>query len=118
MKAVIYKEYGTPQVLQAAEVEKPIPADNEIRIKIQHAEVTKADCEMRSLKFQVNWLRVPMRIALGITKPRKHILGAYFAGEVESTGQNVSRFKKGDQIFGASGIKFGCHAEYICLPEN
>lgn len=118
MKSIIYEKYGPPDVLQVKSAEKPTPKDDEILIKIHAAEVTKADCEMRSLDFQVKWLRLPMRIALGITRPRKKILGGYFAGEVESVGKKVTDFKKGDDIFGTARLRLGAHAEYLCLPAS
>jgi len=100
MKAIVYTKYGSPDVLQVKEVEKPTPKDDEILIKVHASEVTKADCEMRSFNFQVKWFWLPLRVALGLKKPKKQILGGYFAGEVESVGKDVSKFNKGDQIFG------------------
>ncbi|KAA3613111.1 MAG: NAD(P)-dependent alcohol dehydrogenase [Calditrichaeota bacterium] len=116
MKAVVYKKYGSPDVLHVKEIKKPTPKDDEILFKVNAAEVTKADCELRSFNFPVKWFWLPMRLALGITKPRKQILGGYFSGEVEATGKNVSKFKIGDQVFGNTGFAFGAHGEYVCLP--
>lgn len=99
MKAIVYKEYGSPEVLQLAEVEKPTPKDDEVLIKVHAVKATKADCKMRSFKFAVKWFWLPLRIAMGLYKPKKHILGGYIAGEVESVGKDVSKFKKGDQIW-------------------
>ncbi len=118
MKAIVYKKYGSPDVLHVKEVEKPSPKDNEILIKVRAAEATKADCELRSFKFPVKWFWLPLRIAMGLTKPKNQILGGYFSGEVESVGKNVSRFKQGDQIFGAAKLRMGAYGEYICLPES
>ena len=118
MKAVVYEKYGPPDVLQVKMVEKPVPGDDDVLIKIRAAEVTKADCEMRSLDFQVNWLRLPMRLALGFAKPKKPILGGYFSGEVASVGSKVSGLKIGDPVFGAAKLRLGAHAEYICLPAG
>lgn len=118
MKSIVYKKYGPPEVLQVERVEKPVPDDDQILIKIHAAEVTKADCEMRSLDFQVKWLRLPMRFALGITRPRKKKLGGYFAGTVESVGKKVAKFKQGDEVFGTAGLRLGAHAEYLCLPAD
>ncbi len=78
MKAIGYTKYGSPDVLQVNEVEKPIPKDDEILIKVHAAEVTKADCEMRSFTFPVKWFWLPLRIALGVFKPKRHVLGGYF----------------------------------------
>jgi NADPH:quinone reductase-like Zn-dependent oxidoreductase len=118
MQAVVYEKYGSPDVLRVKAVEKPQPTDDETLIKVHAAEVTKADCEMRNLDFQVKWLRLPMRIALGIKTPRKQILGGYFAGEVDAVGKNVAGFKRGDHVFGAARLKLGAHAEYLCLPAS
>lgn len=118
MKAIVYTKYGSPDVLQVKEVEKPVPRDDEVLIKIHAAEVTKADCEMRSFNFQVKWFWLPLRIALGLTKPKRQILGGYFAGEVESVGKDVSKFKQGDQIFGSTQLRLGAHGEYLCLPAS
>jgi len=90
MKAVIYTRYGAPDVLHVEERRKPIPTADEILIRVHAAEATKADCEMRSFKFAVKWFWLPLRVVLGITKPKRHVLGEYFAGEVEAVGDNVS----------------------------
>ena len=118
MKAIVYTQYGSPDVLRVKEVEKPEPGDDEILIKVRAAEVTKADCEMRSFKFQVKWFWLPLRIALGLTRPKKRILGGYLAGEVESVGKDVSSFRQGDQVFGAARLRLGAYAEYVCLPAS
>jgi NADPH:quinone reductase-like Zn-dependent oxidoreductase len=118
MKAIIYTKYGSPEVLQLKEIEKPKPKDDEALIKVHAAEVTKADCEMRSFNFPVKWFWLPLRIAFGITKPKRQVLGGYFAGEVESAGKNVSKFKKGDKIFGSTKLRLGAYGEYICLPVS
>ncbi|MFU7588774.1 NAD(P)-dependent alcohol dehydrogenase [Priestia sp. RMT2NF4] len=117
MKAMVCTKYGKPDVLQLQEVEKPIPKENEILIKIHATTVTSGDCRVRSFNSPLLlWLL--MRIALGLRKPRKSILGVELAGEVEEVGKNVTRFKKGDQLFAMTGMKFGGYAEYICLPEK
>lgn len=118
MKGVVYTKYGSPDVLQVKEVEKPKPKDDEVLIKVHAAEVTKADCEMRSFNFQVKWFWLPLRVALGLIKPKKQILGGYFAGEVESVGKYVSKFKKRDQVFGTAKLRLGAYGEYVCLPAS
>ncbi|MCH7513071.1 MAG: NAD(P)-dependent alcohol dehydrogenase [Bacteroidetes bacterium] len=118
MKVIVYEKYGSPDVLQVKEVEKPVPKDDEILIKVHAAEVTKADCEMRSFTFQVKWFWLPLRIALGLFKPKKQVLGGYFAGEVESVGKDVSKFEIGDQVFGTTRLRMGAHGEYVCLPAS
>ena len=86
MKAIVYRKYGPPDVLHLEEVEKPVPGNNELLIKVHAAEATKADCEMRSFNFPVKWFWLPLRIAVGLFKPKRFILGGYFAGEVEIGG--------------------------------
>jgi len=117
MKAIVYTKYGSPDVLQLKEVEKPTPRDNEVLIKVFATTVTKYDCWMRSCTAPTGF-RLPMRIASGIRKPKKPILGTELAGEIEAVGKDVNRFKKGDQVFGFSGMSLGAYAEYICLPEE
>ena len=118
MKAIVYKKYGAPEVLQIQEIDKPQPGDNEVLISVKAAEATKGDCELRSFNFAVNWFWLPLRFAIGVTKPKRQVLGGYFAGEVEAIGKDVSRFKRGDQVFGATGLKFGAYGEYLCLPAR
>ena len=117
MKAVICTKYGPPEVLQLKEVEKPVPKDNEVRVKVYATTVTVADHRIRSFTVPpAVWL--PARIALGLRKPKKSILGVEFAGEIESVGKDVKLFKKGDQVFAATLTDFGAYAAYKCLPED
>ncbi len=117
MKAAVYEKYGPPEVLQIKEINKPAPKDNEILIKIYAATVTAGDCETRRFKIPLMfWL--PIRLYMGLLKPRVKILGQEFAGEIEITGKNVTLFKKGDKVFGATGMKLGAYAEFTCLPES
>lgn len=118
MKAITYTTYGPPEVLHLREVEKPAPKDGEILIRVRAAEATKADCEMRGFKFSVKWFWLPLRIAFGITKPRRKILGGYFAGEIASLGKNARQFTVGDKVFGVSGLHFGAYGEYVALPAS
>ena len=118
MKAIVYTKYGSADVLQLKEVEKPVPRDDEILIKVHAAEATKADCELRSFKFAVKWFWLPLRIAMGIKKPKRQVLGGYFAGEVEAVGKDVSKFNRGDQVFGTTNLRFGAYGEYLCLPAS
>ena len=118
MKAIVYTKYGAPEVLQMREIEKPDPEDDEVLIKVHAAEATKADCELRSFNFAVKWFWLPLRFAMGLTRPKKQVLGGYFAGEVETVGKDVLKFKKGDQVFGTTNLRFGAYGEYVCLPAN
>jgi len=118
MKAIVYTKYGAPEVLQIREIDKPVPEDDEVLIRIHAAEATKADCELRSFNFAVKWFWLPLRVAIGVTKPKKQVLGGYFAGEVETVGKDVLKFKKGDQIFGTTRLLFGAYGEYVCVPTN
>lgn len=119
MSAVIWTKYGPPDVLQLQKIPIPTPKDNEVLIKVYSTTVTVGDCEQRSLKLPI-WYRLPMRIYVGIRKPKRiKILGMELAGKVETTGRNVSLFKQGDKVFAATGFShMGTYAEYICIPEE
>ncbi|MDR2146483.1 MAG: NAD(P)-dependent alcohol dehydrogenase [Tannerella sp.] len=117
MKATICTKYGAPEVLKMAEVAKPTPKDNEVLIKIYAAGVTASDIFIRSSNVPLR-LKIPMRIMVGIVKPRQPILGLVLAGKIEKIGKNIKRFKVGDEVCGLAGFKFGAYAEYVCLKET
>ncbi len=103
MEAIVYSNYGSPDVLQIAEVPKPAPKDGEVLIRVRAAEATKSDCEMRSFKYSVKWFWLPLRLALGVRKPRRRILGGYLSGEIVSTGKDVTRLSAGEPLlFGSA----------------
>ena len=107
MKAIVYTKFGPPEVLQLNEVEKPIPKDDEVLIRINATTVAAEDPGARSTPG-LN----------GLTKPKNPILGWYLAGEIEAVGKDVTRFRQGDQVFGSAGTSLGTYAEYRCLPES
>ena len=120
MKAVIYTKYGPPDVLQLKEVEKPAPKDNEMLVKVHATTVTIGDTIMRSFNLPVSgWQKFMAHLILGWRRPKRPILGMELAGEVESVGKKVTRFKPGDPIFASTfAVNYGGYAEYKCLPEN
>lgn len=118
MKAIVYERYGTANVLHVREIDRPKPKAGEILIEIRAAEATKADCELRSFTFPVKWTWIPLRLVMGITRPRNQVLGCYFAGVVSNTGKNVSNFHEGDEVFGCARLRMGAYGEYACYPAN
>lgn len=117
MRAVIFKKFGTPEVLQLAEIEKPTPESNEVLVKIYATSVTAEDPKMRSFNHPP-LLKLPVGLMFGFRKPKKPVLGIEFSGTVEAIGNKVSNFKTGDHVFGYTGLGFGAYAEYKCVPEN
>jgi NADPH:quinone reductase-like Zn-dependent oxidoreductase len=119
VRAIVWTDYGPPDVLQLREVDTPSPRDNEVLIRICATTVTAGDCEQRSLRMPF-WQALPMRVYVGLERPtRITILGMELAGEIQSVGKDVTRFRDGDQVFAATGfVDMGTCAEYICLPEE
>jgi len=125
MKAIVYTEYGSPDVLQFKDVEKPTPKHNEILIRIHAISVNFGDLMARNFKeisprkFNMpSFFWLPARMEFGFRKPRKKILGNEFAGEIEAVGKDVKLFREGDQVFGYRGQSMGAYAEYLCMPED
>lgn len=117
MKAIVCPRYGPPDVLRLEEVEKPAPKNKEILIRVRATTAARGDCELRSAKAPL-LLQPLIRIGFGFRGPRRKILGQELAGEVESVGGEVTRFKQGDSVFAFTGFHLGAYAEYDCLPEE
>lgn len=118
MKAIVWTEYGPPEVLQLREVEKPAAGDDELLVRIHATTVTKGDCEMRAMDFPLI-LGLPMRFWMGFLRPKAgKIPGTEYAGVVEAVGRGVRRFKIGDEVFGSAGMNLGTNAEFLCVPET
>ena len=109
MKAVVHDRYGPPEVLRVDEVERPVPADDEVLVRVRATTVTQTDCHMRRAR-PFFW-----RFMLGLRRPRRKILGTEFAGVVEEIGPSVTQFEVGDRVF---GLRSGAHAEYVCVRES
>jgi NADPH:quinone reductase-like Zn-dependent oxidoreductase len=117
MKAIVCTKYGPPEVLQLKEVENPTPRKNEVCIKIFATAVTASDCIIRGFKVSKSrWILG--RLLLGLTKPRKPILGLVLAGGIETRGKDVKRFQTGDRVYAFTRFRFGAYAQYTCLPED
>ncbi len=112
MKASVNTVFGEPDVLQVKEIEKPVPKENEVLIKIHASTVNRTDCGFRKPEYLI------VHLFAGFFKPRKKVLGSELAGEIEAIGKNVTSFKPGDQVFGLSTFNFGTHAQYICMDEK
>ena len=112
MQAALATAYGSPGVIRITEMSKPVPKPNELLIRIHASAVNSADSRIRRAD---PWA---VRLAFGLSRPKRPILGNAFAGVVESVGSAVSRFKPGDRVFGSPGMRMGCHAEYMCLQED
>jgi NADPH:quinone reductase-like Zn-dependent oxidoreductase len=117
MKAIICPAYGPPEVLRLTEVERPTPAADEVCIKVHATAVTASDIFIRGSKIPLRY-RVPMRLMIGVTRPRKSIIGLVLAGEIESVGQRIRRFAPGDQVYGITCFGLGAYAEYKCMRET
>jgi NADPH:quinone reductase-like Zn-dependent oxidoreductase len=117
MKAIVCTKYGPPDVLKIVEYEKPVPKDDEVLIKIYATSVTNSDIFIRGSSVPLKLL-IPMRIMMGITKPRHEIIGEVFAGVVKQKGAKIKRFKVGDEVYGLTGFSLGAYADYKCMKET
>ncbi len=112
MKAAVYKKYGPPEVVQVLEIPKPVAGDKELILKVHAGTVNRTDCGFRSAVYFIS------RFFSGLFVPKIPVLGCEFAGEVESVGKSVTRFKPGDKLFGFNDARFGAHAEYMLLKDT
>lgn len=117
MRAVVHDNYGPPEVLRVKEVQRPVPRDTEVLIRVRASTVTSADCRVRSLRVPVGF-GLLSRLVFGVRRPRQAILGVELAGDVEAVGPDVDDFKVGDAVFALCGAGMGCHAEYRCVPAD
>lgn len=117
MKAILCTAYGSTEVLKLVDIEKPVPKANQVLVKIMASTVTFGDCELRTLTLPA-WTRLPVRLIMGFSKPRRLIPGMEFSGVVEAIGSKVTTFKPGDEIFGSTGMAMGGNAEYVCRPAT
>ena len=118
MKAILYTEYGPPEVLQLKEVEKPAPKEDEVLIKVYATAVTSGDYRIRNLDASTRIMGLFFGFNFGLRRPKNTMLGYELAGEIESVGKDVKLFKEGDQVFGSAGSRMGAYAEYVCVPEE
>jgi NADPH:quinone reductase-like Zn-dependent oxidoreductase len=119
MKAVVYDRYGPPEVLRIADVERPVPKEDEVLIKVHATTVNRLDVHTREANRKSGLaVSVLSRMVSGLRRPRQPILGSEFAGEVEAAGAAVQEFAVGDRVFGNSGLRFGAHAEFMCIRES
>ncbi len=118
MKAIVYHTYGPPEVLQLEDLPEPKPSANKLLVRVRAAEATKTDCELRSFKFSVNWFWLPMRLALGIFRPRFQAMGMYFSGEVVAASDNHKQFPVGSRVYGSSSFRFSAYRELVKIPAN
>lgn len=119
MRAVVYDRYGPPDVLRLDDVARPVPEENEVLIKVHATTVNRMDVHIREAQQRYGLVASMLsRLISGVRRPRQPILGTEFAGEVEAIGPSVKEFAVGDKVFGSSGLRFGAHAEFMCVRER
>lgn len=118
MRAVTYHEYGPPSVLAVGERPEPQIGEHQVLVRVFAVEVTKSDCELRAMRFPVKWFALPLRVVWGWSKPRKPVLGGYFAGRVERVGAAVHLLRAGEEVYGSVGLNMGAYAELLCVHES
>lgn len=117
MRAVVWTEYGPPEGLHLVEIPRPVPGPHEILIRVRATSVTAGDSELRALRFGVG-MGVLVRLIMGVSRPRRQVLGQEFAGDVDKVGAAVVRFRPGDPVFGTTGFGFGAYADYLLVRED
>jgi NADPH:quinone reductase-like Zn-dependent oxidoreductase len=117
MKAAVCERYGPPEVVTIREVPTPVPADDQVLVRVVTTTVNSGDARLRALRVP-RGLRLAVRLRLGLTRPRRPILGLDAAGQVEAAGRAVSRVRPGERVVASRGFDFGCHAEYVCVSER
>ena len=119
MRAVVFDRYGPPDVLRLEDVERPVPKDDEVLVKVHATTVNRLDCATREANRRSGLaLSFMSRLVFGLRRPKQRVLGTEFAGEVEAVGAAVREFAVDDKVFGSSGLSFGAHAEFICMRES
>jgi NADPH:quinone reductase-like Zn-dependent oxidoreductase len=119
MRAVVYDRYGPPEVLRIEEVERPVPKEDEVLVKVHAATVNRLDVHTREANMKSGpAVSLLSRLVSGVRGPRQRILGSEFAGEVAAAGASVREFRVGDRVFGNTGLRFATHAEFTCVPES
>ena len=119
MRAVVFDRYGPPDVLRLEDVQRPVPKEAEVLVKVHATTVNRLDCATREANRRSGLaLSFMSRLVFGLRRPKQRVLGTEFAGEVEAVGAAVSEFAVGDRVFGSSGLSFGAHAEFMCMRES
>ncbi|HVA73437.1 MAG TPA: NAD(P)-dependent alcohol dehydrogenase [Acidimicrobiales bacterium] len=119
MRAVVYDTYGPPDVLRVEDVQRPVPKDDDVLIRVHATTVNRLDAHTREANRNSGpWVMFLSRLVSGLRRPRQRILGSEFAGVVEAAGPAVREFTVGDHVFGNSGLRFGAHAEFMCMRES
>jgi NADPH:quinone reductase-like Zn-dependent oxidoreductase len=119
MRAVVYDAYGPPDVLRLEEVERPVPRENEVLVRVHATTVNRFDTATREANRHSGLvISLLSRLVSGVRGPRHRVLGTEFAGEVETVGAGVSEFGVGDRVFGTTGLRFGAHAEFLSIPGS
>lgn len=119
MRAVVYDHYGPPEVLRLVQVERPTPKEDEVLVRVHATTVNRSDAHVREANRRSGLVaHVVSRMIFGFRRPRRPILGSEFAGVIVAVGAAVDKFKVDDRVFGKTGLGFGAHAEFLCIPQS